>query len=429
MGQHSPVDIRRAFGILSTALAAVAVLLGASVLRPTSSIAAGTQADSVTIDSLEVFGAANGATQEVAAATVVNHGTAPVTIGGIRFASRTGTVTGVQIFPGENCSNTTIPAGGYCVISVAVTPGVPVNGDQVIVTMGDNSTKNTLIFESSESNLDTLVADPYVVAFGSRKVGTTSPAQQITVNAAPSDFEYAVVKVSVVDAQASPAAFADYHVTADGCTGQDLLLAGNEGNIPASCAISVTDTPGAAGSRPAYLSIAYCGFPVIESRRHTLIGAAVRPAALPNDPAPGCPDEEGVTAFHVLVSLTGTGTVVTTTPPPNQTFNPALTASPPLSPAGRTTLVSGTGYPANATVNLALVPLGTPATTDPTTVPGFATVTADGSGAFSNHLLLIMPHTTPGQYEILGSAPGAVATLGFLVAPGTQEPPKFVTRH
>ena len=416
-----------------TAFAAAAILLGASMLnRPANAITAGTQADSLTLDSLNVFGA--GTDQQVAATTVVNTGKTPVSITGIRFTSRTGTVTGVRVFPGENCSGTTIPAGGYCVISIAFTPGSPINGDQLVVTTGDTSTKATQIFVSSDSSLDSLVPDPYLVDFGSRDVGTTSPAHQITVNAAPSDFTYTIVKVSVVDNQGSPAAFADYHITSDGCTNQSLLLSQNESNLPGSCAISITDTPGAAGSRPAYLAIAYCGQPILEDRTHTPIGNAVRgaalPAALPNDPAPVCPNQSGVTALHVLVGLTGTGIGTTTPPPPpNQTFTPTLTALPPLSPAGRTTLVSGTGFPDNTTVNFALVPLGTASTTDPTTVPGFATATTDGSGTFSNQLMLIMPHTTPGQYEILASAPAATATLGFLVAPGTQVPPKFVTRH
>jgi hypothetical protein len=340
VGQQSLVDDRRirrtgGYGVIAlAALAAIAVLLGASMLnRPANAVTAGTQADSLVLDSLDVFGA--GTDQQVAASTVINTGRTPVSITGVRITSRTGTVTGMRVFPGENCGGTTISAGGYCV-------------------------------------------------------------------------------VSVVDNQGSPAAFADYHITSDGCTGKSLLIDSEEGVQP-DCAIGVTDTPGAAGSRPAYLAIAYCGQPaVIEGHTHTPIGKAT-PAALPNDPAPGCPDQPGVTALHVLVSLTGTG-IGTATPPP-------------LSPAGRTTLVSGTGFPHNATVTPALVPLGTSSTTDPTTVPGFATATTDGSGTFGNQLMLVMPHTTPGQYEILAQAPAAAATVGFLVTPGTQEPSKFVTRH
>jgi hypothetical protein len=68
--------------------------------------------------------------------------------------------------------------------------------------------------------------------------------------------------------------------------------------------------------------------------------------------------------------------------------------------------------------------MGTPAA-----LPGAISVTTNGIGGFTNQLLMIMPHTPPGHYEIRAATPGATATLAFLVVPGTQEPPKFVNRH
>jgi hypothetical protein len=129
----------------------------------------------------------------------------------------------------------------------------------------------------------------------------------------------------------------------------------------------------------------------------------------------------------MLVSLTATGTPKP--PPPGNPFTPMLTANPPVAPAGRATQVSGTGFPNNTAVTLALVPVGTPPVANLATVLGATSVTTNGIGAFSNQILMVMPHTPPGNYEIRAAAPGATATLAFLVTPGSQEPPKFVNRH
>jgi hypothetical protein len=110
-----------------------------------------------------------------------------------------------------------------------------------------------------------------------------------------------------------------------------------------------------------------------------------------------------------------------------------VTAVPPLAPAGRTTAISGTGFPPDTQVTYALVPLNTDPTINLSTVPGFATATTDGNGSFANQIMLIMPHTAAGKYEILATAlfgrTPVSASVGFLVAPGSQQPPKFVGRH
>jgi len=154
----------------------------------------------------------------------------------------------------------------------------------------------------------------------------------------------------------------------------------------------------------------------------------VPPPAVPPGQELVCGQGDGTPniAQHVLVALTANGVAPAT---PGQTFTPTLTALPAVAPAGRTTMITGTGFPDNTAVTLALVPLGTPATTNPATVVGSVSVTTNGIGGFANQAMLIMPHTTPGQYEVLGVAGSVGATLPFLVAPGTQEPPKFVTRH
>jgi len=96
---------------------------------------------------------------------------------------------------------------------------------------------------------------------------------------------------------------------------------------------------------------------------------------------------------------------------------------------GRTTEVTGTGFPANATVTFALVPIGTAPTTNLNIVPGVRTTTTNGIGAFTNQIMVLMPHTAIGGYEILATATTVNATTPFLITPGTEQPPKFVDRH
>jgi hypothetical protein len=114
-------------------------------------------------------------------------------------------------------------------------------------------------------------------------------------------------------------------------------------------------------------------------------------------------------------------------------FTPTLLATPPLAPAGRTTQVSGTGFPVNTAVTFALVALGTSPDANISSVPGAVHTATDGSGNFANKVMLILPHLPPGQYEIMAQAQFGktplTATVNFLVAPGSQEPPKFAGRH
>jgi hypothetical protein len=492
--QTSPVDhvvrLRRHRGqVVLAAVAMVVALLGASALVLLSyslgRVAAGAAADSLSVDTLTVFDAdpALPATQ-VSTATVINNGTTDVQIDHIDFtlapigeavvgnddpSSPPPPTVPLVVFPGENCTGATVPPNGYCAVSVRYTnPGQRFDGF-LVVTAHDGSTTSGTTGTLGEGHLDSILADPYVVDFGSRPVGTTSPAHTVTIGAAPSGNGYQVVGVSVVDTVPTPGDKADYRIATDGCTGADLRPPPSDGGlflaeVPVlDCAITVTDTPGAAGDRPAFLSVAYCS-----DNSDTGIGfasevqaAASAPSSSSEPPSSStqppldnnvfCPTGNHIPAFHQLVSLTGNGqAATTTTPPPTTTtttapptttttpappptFTPKVTAIPPLAPAGRTTGVSGTGFPPNTLVTFALVPPNTDPGINLGTVPGFATATTDGSGNFTDKIMVIMPHTPAGQYEILATAlfgrTPVSASVGFLVAPGSEQPPKFVDRH
>jgi hypothetical protein len=494
--QTSPVDHvvrpRRHRGqVVLAAVAMAAALLAASALVLLSYTVgrahAGADASSLVVDSIQVFDPdpTLPATQ-VSTATVTNNGSSPVTIDHFEFALSTPTsgdaVAGsadsssssppptvpLTVFPGENCTGATIPPGGYCAISVRYTnPGQQFEGTLTVFAHDGSSTTPSRI-GTFNGHLDSILADPYVVDFGGRPVGETSPLHTVTIGAAPSGTGYQVVGVSVVDTVPTPGDRADYHIATDGCTGNILstsagVVVPHVASAPVpDCTVTVTDTPGGAGDRPAFLSVAYC------FDNSGTVGSDLQPADSSGSPVPSsssaptttqppdnnvfCRTGDGIPAFHQLVSLTGAGrtsttttppttttttppTTTTTTPPPTTTptFTPKVTAIPPLAPAGRTTAISGTGFPPNTQVTYALVAPNTDPATNLSAVPGFGTATTDGSGNFADQIMVIMPHTPAGQYEILATAlfgrTPVSASVGFIVAPGTEQPPKFVDRH
>lgn len=338
-----------------------------------------------------------------------------------------------RIGPGEDCTGATIAPQGYCVIPLSFHPEpIPIDTGltgEVDLTLGDTTVFSDFISSTSEPDVEVPPTNPLQINYGNVTVGTTAPAHLVTLTSA--NIPEMIMSELTVPVPRQPNAAGDYRAATDTCTNTTLPTFGG------MCAIGVTATPAAAGNRPALLDIAYCDpneFPLSDPANDT--GNRVPPPAVPPGQELICGQNTGengspsgpILAQHILVTLTANG-VSPESAPPGQTFTPTLTALPAVAPAGRTTMVTGTGFPDNTTVTLALVPLGTPTTTSLATVPGSISTTTNGIGGFTNQLILIMPHTPPGQYEIMGTTATTNATVGFLVAPGIQEPPKFVTRH
>ncbi|HEY0806656.1 MAG TPA: hypothetical protein VGD84_16400, partial [Pseudonocardiaceae bacterium] len=254
---HPPVPHRgRVAPNVLAAVAAVLTLLGATAVvwwttLPGHHLSTGApQAGSLFVDTLDVFNADPSLpANQVSTATVTNVGTDPVSITKIEFSltpppsggnspqaidgsgsagssdspTQPPTTVPLTIFPGENCVGATVAPKHDCMISVRYTnPGQAFNGS-LIVTAADGSTAIGGAGANS-AQLDSLLADPYVVDFGTRPVGTASPAQTVTIGASPDTSNFQVVGVSVVDTVPTPGDAADYHVTSDGCTGVDLQL-------------------------------------------------------------------------------------------------------------------------------------------------------------------------------------------------------------
>lgn len=418
MGPQTTRDDRRRprFGVALLAAVGVTVAaLGATALAAPPRVASGAQADSLDATFPTVFDTRTTARNiQIADFTVTNTGETAVPIKSVAVSSPW------RIIPGdEDCTGATIGPLRYCVVMLEFTPvGKDVRG-QVTATAADGSVI-TRTLDATDVPLDAPQPSTVGLDYGSLPVGTTSPQQTVTLQAAPQDFMI-MNDTLTVPTVPPPNAAGDYHVPADTCSGTDIAET-------QTCAMGVTATPAAAGTRPAFLDITYCDPFNFE------FGDGGR--TVPPSPPPGeeqtCginDSEQTVYADHILVALTVVGTQTTTT---TTQFTPTLQANPAVVPAGRTTMVSGNGFPDNATVTFALVPVGTATNANLTTVPGFRTVQTDGTGAFQNANMLVMPHTAPSSgYEILAetATPASNAIAAFLVAPGMQEPPKFVTRH
>ncbi len=364
-------------------------------------------------------------TSEVATVTVVNPGTGPVSISGATTTASGVAVSPWQVIPGdEDCIGATLrPLVGYCVISLRFTTiGKPLRG-AVVITASDGTAQATL--DASDQGLDGPTVSPESIDFGSLNVATTSQAHQVTATAAESFRESMIMSVSTVDSPTAPGSAADYHAATDACTGTRLT---REPFSP-TCQLGETATPAAAGKRPAFLDITYCDPQDFDLGTPPGGGsqAPVPPPAVPPGEELVCGHGEGGFNFyaaHLLVSLTSNGVA-----PTQPSFTPTLLANPPLAPAGRTTAVTGTGFPDNATVTFALVPVGTAATTNLAAVPGATTAVTNGIGAFTGQVMVLMPHTPAGGYEILATVTTVSASTPFLITPGTEQPPKFVDRH
>lgn len=423
------------------ALGVAGALLGGSALISASLPSSATPRASAPISFLreanfvQFDGRPGAPNNQIAGVTLVNTGKTAITVNAVTPTIRGGGVVPWPIVAGgEDCTGAVIQPLGYCVVSLEFNPvpgQVILNGD-VFVNASDGT--NTAAVGSSDQSPFALTADPVRVNFGSVTVGT-SAQQQVTVHAAESGQVLEPIESATVDYPARPGIAPDYQ-RADGCAFKQILAPIQGSPFPSTCQIGLTAAPQATGSRPALLDVTYCNPNVFDVGTPPGGGsqAPLPPPAGPPGQEVICGHPDGnAFADHLLVPLTATGLPGTTppvVPPGNATYNPVLTPIPAVAPGGRTTMVSGTGFPINTSLTFALVPVSAPATTALTAVPGSVTLMTNGIGGFTQ-VMLIMPHTNPGQYEIraITTAPPSNAKVAFLVAPGTQEPPKFVTRH
>jgi hypothetical protein len=384
----------------------------------------------------------------------------------------------------DTCTGADLPEGAYCVFGIKFTAPIvtqptppPPVGEAIVSVSTSIGGFETVVTVNQNTVFYGLNANPTPLNFGSTVVGSTSAPRSTTIGDEGSDtgMRGLLGNVALTGADAG-----DYSLTADACSNTILAwdYTGPSGSpVPQHCGVSVVQTPSAAGSRPAWLDVSYCPSFIPGLRIHAGPGVPQSSAAAaqvsprqgsqaqapgpvspatpdPTPMAPVCnPNAAGppVYSLHRLVPLNGAGLPPTTSPPPTTpvttrpvtpspvttpVFTPTLTTNPMVVPGGRTTQVSGTGFPASSPVVIAMRMPGTPLITDPTllaALPQAIHAVTDGTGAFTDQTLVVMPHTPAGTYplEAICTGPSGTVTtvIDFLVVPGTEQPPQFVNRH
>ena len=442
--------------LAATAVVAVALLTAAfagwspapaASPRPAAASGSGGAADPVV--RLPAFGSNSfQAPTETQNATVENQSSAPIHIGAVTLIADGFPIT---LVAPDTCSNTVLQPRQFCVVGMRYTVDQSSRSLPFTLRVPTDTNPGFSVSSYYAGSFYGLSASPSPVGFGSPAVSTASDPQTTTVtDYGSSSYWYAqLLKATIV----GPAA-GDYHFAprGDGCSGMTLnVTSTSQGAVAQTCSMTVVFTPSAVGDRPAFIDVPYC------TNTNTTIGAVPgggRTAAS-GFPAQDCvtPYPNPVAGYHLLIPLNGAGsappattpttpaatpTTPATTPPTTvpAVFAPTLTTSPLAVPAGRVTLVSGTGFPKNAAGAIGMLSHGAPAL--PTVAallatPQAAAVKTDASGAFAGIPLVVMPHTPAGTYPleaIVDGPDGPVAlTIGFLVVPGTEQPPKFVNRH
>jgi hypothetical protein len=161
--------------------------------------------------------------------TVTDTGEGPLTITSIK-------VTGA--FSQTNTCGTGLAAGGSCIINVTFTPS-GINKSTGTVTINDNApgSPQTIALTGTGTEVELV---PTSLSFGTQKVGTTSPAQTVTLT------NVGKTSLSITGTPLGGANKADFAQT---------NTCGTSVSAGASCTFNITFTPKATGSRTAAMAI------------------------------------------------------------------------------------------------------------------------------------------------------------------------------
>jgi hypothetical protein len=111
-------------------------------------------------------------------------------------------------------------------------------------------------------------------------------------------------------------------------------------------------------------------------------------------------------------TTTSSPTTSTTGTAPPAPGSPTLTLDPPLGPPGQPTVLTGSGFPANANVTL----------TWPSDVEGSpSTATTSSSGSIDLSVLFFL-HDQLGKITITATVTGSAASANYLIVPNTMQP-------
>jgi uncharacterized repeat protein (TIGR01451 family) len=150
------------------------------------------------------------------------------------------TVSGDFAVSSDTCSGTAVAPAGSCTIGVTFTPTQPGNRNGMLTITDDAADSPQQVSLSGTGVQPAVSLDTNSLVFGSRAVGTTSPAQTVTVtNTGTADLHVSAVATSGSNA-------GDFSASPSGCGS----VAPN-----GTCSISVTFTPSGVGSRSTMLKI------------------------------------------------------------------------------------------------------------------------------------------------------------------------------
>ena len=149
-------------------------------------------------------------------------------------------VSGDFAISSDGCSGTTVAPGDTCTIDVTFTP-TQTGSLSGTLTISDNAADSPQQISLSGTGIQPVLSlSTSSLTFGDQAVGTTSAAQTVTItNTGTSDLHVAAVSTGGANA-------GDFSASPSGCA-----------DVPATatCTISVTFTPSAAGARSATLNI------------------------------------------------------------------------------------------------------------------------------------------------------------------------------
>jgi hypothetical protein len=170
------------------------------------------------------------------AVSIQNTGGAPVTFSSIALG---GTNPGDFAISGNTCG-AAVTAGASCQFNVAFSPQV-VGSRAASITITDNGTNSPQAVTLSGTGATTTLSLPSSVTFGSQYIGTTSTAQQVSLQ------NTGTVAAVLNTFSLSGTNAGDFAISANTCA---TTLAGG-----ASCQVSITFSPTASGTRSVSLQV------------------------------------------------------------------------------------------------------------------------------------------------------------------------------
>ncbi len=389
-------------GALGVTLAGTCLLLGAcSALVKSSGSGGGTPAAALSPGSLSFASQTVNTTSAAQSVTLTNSGSAALSLTSIAI---TGTNSGD--FAATNTCGSSVNANATCTVSVTFTP-TAAGSRTANVSITDNATGSPQTVSltgtgASGNGTPAVTLSPTSLTFASQTVNTTSAAQSITLT------NSGTATLSITSIAITGTNSGDFAET---------NTCGSSVNANATCTVSVTFTPTAAGSRTANVSITdnATGSPQTVSLTGTGASGNGTPAVtLSPTSLTFASQTVNTTSAAQSVTLTNSGTAtlnitsITITGTNTGDFAQTNTCGTSVTASG-TCAISVTFTPTAAGSRTASVSITDDATGSPQTVSLTGTGTSASGGSLSITTTSIPVATASSQYLAFLQASGGTA--------------------